>query len=241
MKKNNQKKDTSPIIPQKPKIKSELPIYKRELTDKQKEFVKHALNKDTKLMFVRGPAGTSKTYISIYCALLLMNDKKVSDLLYVRSATECSKSKIGFLPGDAKDKMNPYIQPLEDKLIELLPRCTIEFLKNESRINTIPIGYMRGLNWNAKCIVVDEAQNITDDELITIMTRIGEFSKVFILGDPDQSDIGPFSGFSKIMDHFSDDVDKQNGIISFTFTEDDIVRSELVKYIVKKLKSLHKK
>ena len=111
-----QKNDTSPIVYQRPKLKYEMSIFERELTEKQKEFLNIALNKDTKMIFVSGPAGSSKTYISIYVALKLMNLKKVSDILYLRSAVESADSKIGFLPGEADEKMAPYIQPLLDKL-----------------------------------------------------------------------------------------------------------------------------
>jgi len=230
--------DTSPKIPQRSKLKHELNIIERELTEKQKEFLNIALDKNTKMIFVSGPAGTSKTYISIYSALKLMNLKKVSDLLYLRSAVESSENKIGFLPGEANEKMAPYIQPLLEKLSELLPKNNIDLLEKEERIDSIPIGFLRGLNWNAKVIVADESQNMTQKELITLITRIGEFSRVFILGDPDQSDINGKSGFVKVMNLFDDQESKDNGIHVFKFTEDDVVRSGLVAYIIKKIKKL---
>ena len=235
---NEPKNDTSPIVYQRTKLKHELSIFERELTEKQKEFLNIALNKDTKMVFVSGPAGSSKTYITIYSALKLLSQKKVSDLLYIRSAVESADSKIGFLPGEADEKMAPYIQPLLEKLAELLPKRDIEILQKENRLDSIPLGFLRGLNWNAKCIVADEAQNMTVKELTTLITRAGEFSKVFILGDPDQSDINGKSGFMKIMSAFDDDESKENGIYTFKFTEEDIVRSSLVKYIVKKLKNV---
>jgi phosphate starvation-inducible PhoH-like protein len=235
---NEPKNDTSPIVYQRTKLKHELSIFERELTEKQKEFLNIALNKDTKMVFVSGPAGSSKTYITIYSALKLLSQKKVSDLLYIRSAVESADSKIGFLPGEADEKMAPYIQPLLEKLAELLPKRDIEILQKENRLDSIPLGFLRGLNWNAKCIVADEAQNMTVKELTTLITRVGEFSKVFILGDPDQSDISGKSGFMKIMNAFDDVESKENGIYTFKFTEEDIVRSSLVKYIVKKLKNV---
>jgi phosphate starvation-inducible PhoH-like protein len=235
---NEPKNDTSPIVYQRTKLKHELSIFERELTEKQKEFLNIALNKDTKMVFVSGPAGSSKTYITIYSALKLLSQKKVSDLLYIRSAVESADSKIGFLPGEADEKMAPYIQPLLEKLAELLPKRDIEILQKENRLDSIPLGFLRGLNWNAKCIVADEAQNMTVKEITTLITRVGEFSKVFILGDPDQSDINGKSGFMKIMNAFDDVESKENGIYTFKFTEEDIVRSGLVKYIVKKLKNV---
>jgi phosphate starvation-inducible PhoH-like protein len=94
------------------------------------------------------------------------------------------------------------------------------------------------LNWNAKAVIGDEMQNCTKKELITMMTRAGEFSKIFMCGDPQQSDIGPRSGFRDIFNLFNDDESKEHGIYTFEFTEDDILRSALVKFIVKKIKNL---
>jgi len=190
------------------------------------------------MVFVSGPAGTSKTYITIYAALKLLNSKKISDLLYIRSAVESSDNKLGFLPGEAHEKMAPYIQPLLEKLYELLPKNQIDLLEKEERIDSIPLGFLRGLNWNAKCIIADEAQNMTVKELITLITRTGEFSKVFIMGDPEQSDINGKSGFIKTLNIFDDEESRQNGIFVFKFDEEDIVRSVLVKYIIKKIKKM---
>jgi phosphate starvation-inducible PhoH-like protein len=237
-KKSLEKKDKSPIIPQNSKIRNELSINERELTDKQKEFLSLAADKESKIIFVSGPAGTSKTFLSVLASLHLLNQKRMSDIIYIRSAVESADSKIGFLPGDGHEKMAPYIQPLLDKLMELLPKNDVDYLQKEGRIDSIPIGFLRGLNWNAKCIIVDEAQNITVKEIITTITRTGEFSKVFILGDPDQTDIGAKSGFFKVMNHFDDEESRKNGIFTFKFDENDVVRSGLVKYIIKKIKKL---
>lgn len=232
--------DTSPKVAQRGKLKTGLTIYQRELNERQKQFVDTIMDKSVKLVFCNGPAGTAKTYIAIYCALQLLNQKKVSDLIYVRSAVESSDHKLGYLPGELTDKMAPYLQPLVDKLEELLPAGEIEMLKKDNRISSVPISYMRGLNWNAKVIVVDEAQNITYDELVTIITRVGEFSKIFIIGDTDQSDVKNKSGFQKISTIFSDKDSQAAGIATVQFTEDDCVRSELCKFILKKLKAARK-
>jgi phosphate starvation-inducible PhoH-like protein len=232
----NEVKDTSPIIPQRNKIKTPLSIYQRELNEKQKQFLELAMDKTTKIVFVSGPAGTSKTYMAVYAALTLLNQRRVSDIIYIRSAVESSEAKLGFLPGEADEKMAPYLAPLMDKLIELLPKGDVDVLKKENRISSIPVGFLRGLNWNAKVIIADEAQNMTFKELFTLITRTGEFSKVFILGDPEQSDINGKSGFLKMLSYFDDEESKANGIQVFKFTDDDIVRSGLVQFIIKKVK-----
>ena len=123
-----------------------------------------------------------------------------------------------------------------DKLVELLPKSDIDSLKKENRISSIPVGFLRGLNWNAKVIISDEAQNMTYKELFTLITRTGEFSKMFILGDPEQSDINGKSGFLKMISYFDDEESRSNGIQVFRFTDNDIVRSGLVQFIIKKVK-----
>jgi phosphate starvation-inducible PhoH-like protein len=232
----NDPKDYSPVIPQRSKLKNPLKIFKRELTEKQNQFLSLASDKATKVIFVSGPAGSSKTFLAVLHALTMMSEKRVSDLIYIRSAVESSDSKLGFLPGEAGDKMAPYIQPLLDKLIEMLPQNDIDLLMKEERVTGLPPGFLRGLNWNAKVIIADEAQNLTYKELFTLITRTGEFSKVFILGDPEQSDINGKSGFTKMISHFEDEESRQNGIHVFRFTDDDIVRSGLVQFIIKKMK-----
>lgn len=228
--------DHSPLIPQRSKLKTTLKIYQRELTEKQHQFLDLASDKQTKIIFVSGPAGSSKTFLAVLQALKMINEKRVSDLVYIRSAVESSDTKLGFLPGEADEKMAPYIQPLLDKLTEMLPKGDIDVLVKEERVTGVPVGFLRGLNWNAKVIIADEAQNMTYKELFTLITRTGEFSKVFILGDPEQSDINGKSGFIKMISHFDDEESRQNGIHVFRFTEDDIVRSGLVQFIIKKVK-----
>jgi phosphate starvation-inducible PhoH-like protein len=232
----NKVKDTSPIIPQRNKIKNQVTIHQRNLNEKQKQFLELALDKNTKLIFISGPAGTSKTYMAVYAALTLLNQRRVSDLIYLRSAVESADSKIGFLPGQVDEKMAPYLQPLMDKLAELLPKGDVDSLMKEERVSSIPISFLRGLNWNTKVIITDEAQNMTYKELLTLMTRAGEFSKLFVLGDPDQPDINGKSGFLKMISHFDDEESRQNGVQVFRFTDEDIVRSGLVQFIIKKLK-----
>ena len=187
-----EKKDNSPKVPQNDKLRNTVYINQREFTPKQKELLDILKQKSTKLVFISGPAGTAKTYSSILAGLHLINEKRVSEIVYVRSAVESSDSKLGFLPGEMNEKMSPYIQPLIDKLEELLKKADIEKLKKEERIHGFPINFLRGLNWNAKCIIADEAQNMTKKELTTLITRVGEFSKLYICGDPDQSDINDF-------------------------------------------------
>jgi len=169
-----------------------------------------------------------------------MNLKKVSDLVYIRSIVESSENKMGYLPGNAEEKLSPYLEPLMEKLDELLFAADVNALLKEKRIDGKPTGYLRGLSWNAKGIIMDEAQNSTFKELTTLLTRVGHFSKLFVCGDPMQSDINGKSGFERMCNVFNDDESKEKGIHVFYLTEEDIVRSEIVRYIVKKLQLYNK-
>jgi phosphate starvation-inducible protein PhoH and related proteins len=235
----NEKKDTSPKVYQRDKIKQKLNIRERsDFSEKQKEFINLVLDRDTKVVFVSGPAGTSKTFLAIYCALQLLNGGRVSDLVYVRSIIESASKSFGTLPGGEGDKLAPFLMPLYDKLEELLPKPDIDMLDKEERIKGIPINYLRGASINAKCVIVDEAQNLDKKELTTVLTRIGEFSRFLVLGDPNQSDINGRSGFMPMFDLFNDETSRNNGIHCFAFTHEDIVRSGILKYIVERIEML---
>jgi phosphate starvation-inducible PhoH-like protein len=233
---NENAKDKSPVVHQAEKLERPVQIRQRpDLTNKQKEFLKLALDNNTKVIFLSGPSGSSKSFLATLAVLELMNLKKVSDLIYIRSIVESSENKMGYLPGNAEEKLTPYIEPLMEKLDELLFAADVNALLKDKRIDGKPTGYLRGLSWNAKGIIMDEAQNSTRKELITLLTRVGQFSRLFICGDPMQSDINGKSGFAEICNIFDDEESKKNGIHVFYLTEEDIVRSELVKFIVKKL------
>lgn len=238
-KKTSANPDRSEHVHQEEKFKGVLTVKDLKWTEKQKEFISLALNKDVKILLIKGPAGTSKTLLSVYASLKLLSDKKISDIIYIRSAVESSDSKLGYLPGDVDDKLSFYNLPFFDKLQELLPKPQVEKLKKEEKISMFPVNYSRGMSWNAKMIILDESQNSSEKEIVTVMTRIGKFSKCFILADPMQTDLPSQKGggFEHIFNKFSDEESKAMGIYSFEFDEEDIVRSELVKFIVKKLKN----
>lgn len=238
-KKHKINKDNSKHIEQNEKIKRELNIKQRpDLTENQKKLINLALDKNTKIIFIKGPAGTSKTYTAILAALLLLNSKRISDIHYVRSIVESSDNKMGFLKGDENEKMAPYIQPLLDKLDELLPAQDINYLINEGRVKGFPIGFLRGLSWNAKAIIADECQNFSFKEIVTLITRIGEFSRFFLLADPKQSDIHK-SGYMQIYTAFNTEESRNKGIYCVELTEKDIVRSEILKYIVSVIENIN--
>jgi len=175
--------------------------------------------------------------MSVYSALRLLSGKPELDLLYVRTVIESADKGLGALPGDLEEKFNPYMAPLNDKLEEMLPHNTTDrqTLLSEGRISAMPINFLRGASWNDKVVVADEAQNFTFKELTTLITRIGQNTKIFICGDSMQSDINGKSGFSDMCKLFNDYKSKQKGIEYFEFDESDIKRSAILKFIVSKL------
>lgn len=231
-------KDHSPHVHQRERINFDLNIRTRsDLTDKQRQFIDLVMDKQTKLIFLDGPAGTSKTYISLYCGLILLQKRTLSDILYVRSIAESASKSLGSLPGDEKLKLMPFMMPLQDKLDELLPKGDSLKLAKEERVTCTPINYLRGSSFNARFILADESQNLDFKELTTLVTRLGMFSKMVVAGDKDQSDINGKSGFTKFYDLFNNDRSREQGIHCFSFTREDIVRSGILKYIVEVIES----
>ena len=211
-----------------------------KFTERQKQFLKLSIAKDTKAMFVRGPAGTSKTYLAVYSALQLFNINNDYDIIYFRTIAESGEKGLGALPGDVSEKFNPFMLPLNDKLEELISAQDRNFLEQKKIINALPINYLRGSNWINKIIITDESQNFTFKELTTLITRLGENSKLFICGDPMQSDINGKSGFARMADIFNDKESAAKGIHCFDFYKEDIVRSEILKFIVEKIEVANK-
>lgn len=238
---NHKPVDKSVKVYQKDKIKYQLHIAERDdFTDKQKELIDLILNKHTKVVFIQGPAGTSKSFTAIYAGLKLVNAKLVSDLVYVRSVIESASRSLGALPGEISDKLNPFLMPFHEKLDELLPKNEIDLLAKEDRIQGIPIGFLRGASINAKFVVIDEAQNLDYKELTTALTRIGKYSKFIVLGDPFQSDLPhDKSGFMKMYEKFNTEAARENGIHCFAFTNKDIVRSGILRFIVETIEGVY--
>jgi len=209
-------------------------------TPKQRKLIDLCTEESSKILFIKGPAGTSKTIISVYSALKMVNEAHVNDIVYVRSAVESSDAKIGHLPGDAEQKLHFYNLPFHDKLSELLDSTNMQSLQKHDIISAYPINFCRGMSWKNKCIIMDEAQNSTFKEIVTLVTRLGNGCKCLVLADPEQTDLtnGKVGGFGKVYKAFDNKESRNQGIHTFEFTDDDIKRSELVKFVVKKLKNI---
>lgn len=227
--------DKSPFVPQDSKLKEPLHLrIRNDLTEKQKGLITLIKDKNTKIVFVDGPAGSSKTFCAVQAGLELLNEKRHSAILYIRTAIESSSRSLGALPGLADEKIEPYLIPLYDKISEFLDKGSIEKLKTENRIQGNVVNFLRGNSFNAKCIILDESQNYSFKELETAMTRLGKFSTMIIIGDRRQSDINN-SGFKQMYDIFNNALSQENGIFCLEFTKDDIVRSGVTKFIVETL------
>ena len=208
---------------------------KFKFTKNQIDFLKTALDKSSKLLFLAGPAGTAKTYMAVYSALqILINSDLEKNILYVRSIAESAQRNMGSLPGSIDEKFSVFASPFYDKLDEILNSTDISFLKEKNLFDCLPVNYIRGANWNDVIVIIDEAQNFSYYELLTALTRIGENSKIIICGDIMQSDIKN-PGFAKIFNIFDDEESIENGVVCKSFTTDDIKRSEIVRFIVSKL------
>lgn len=232
IKKNNTTK--SPLMGNK---LDEFRLRSFKLTEKQKTLLSLCMDPETKIIFISGPAGSSKTYMAIYSALRIMQESRDMDLLYIRTIIESAERGLGALPGDLQEKFNPYIMPLLEKLDEIIPAETTskKELLQDKRIDAMPINFLRGASWKNKIVIMDEAQNATIKELTTLVTRIGENTKLFICGDLMQSDINGKSGFNEIIKIFNDEESSDKGIHAFKFNTSDIKRSAILKFIIKKI------
>ena len=202
----------------------------------QKYYIKSMRNKD--VVFGIGPAGTGKTYLAVAMAVNAFKKKDVQKIILARPAVEAGE-RLGFLPGDLQDKVDPYLRPLYDALYDILGRDTALRLKEKEVIEVVPLAYMRGRTLDNSFIILDEAQNTTREQMKMFLTRMGFGSKVVVTGDVTQIDLprGKTSGLTEAVRVLKgvDDID-------FCFLKDtDVVRHELVKKIINAYDKYYKK
>jgi phosphate starvation-inducible PhoH-like protein len=209
-----------------------------ELTPKQQKFFKIMTEKKTKVVFLSGPAGTSKTFLAVYAALHLFNeDSKNIKINYLRTVVESSERSLGFLKGSIDEKFDPYMRPLVDKIGEILNEKETSFLTTNNALSAAPINFIRGQDWKNQIVIADEMQNATIKELTTILTRINSNTKIFICGDEFQSDIRN-TGFSKICKTFEAEEASSHGVYSLRFEKEDIMRDPVVAYVLEKIENI---
>ena len=197
-------------------------------SEKQKNYVRALRESD--IIISCGPAGTGKTFLAVAVALTMLLDKKIERIILSRPAVEAGE-RLGFLPGDMREKVDPYLRPLYDSLYDLLDFEKIQKRIEIGDIEIAPLAFMRGRTLKNSFAILDEAQNATDTQIKMFLTRIGENSKIVINGDPSQIDLPnkSLSGLSrskKLLGHL-------NEISVVDFDHTDVVRHPLVSKIVK--------
>ena len=197
-------------------------------SEKQKNYVRALKEKD--IVISAGPAGTGKTFLAVAVALSMLLEKKIERIILSRPAVEAGE-RLGFLPGDMKEKVDPYLRPLYDSLYDLLDFEKIQKKIEIGDIEIAPLAFMRGRTLKNSFAILDEAQNATDTQIKMFLTRIGENSKIVINGDPSQIDLPnkSYSGLvrsKKILGHIKE-------ISTIDFDHLDVVRHPLVSKIVK--------
>lgn len=182
------------------------------------------------MIFAVGPAGTGKTYLSIALAVRALKEKNVKKIILSRPAVEAGE-KLGFLPGDMKDKIDPYLQPLYDALEDMIPAVKLQEMLEKHVIQIAPLAFMRGRTLNDAVVILDEAQNTTSAQLRMFLTRMGWNAKMIITGDMTQVDLprGTQSGLREALGILGG----VEGISVVNLTQTDIVRHKLVTKIVK--------
>ena len=196
-------------------------------TPNQQKLVQEFINND--LTFAMGPAGTGKTYIAIALAVRALKNREVRKIILSRPAVEAGE-KLGFLPGDMKDKIDPYLQPLYDALEDMIPPVKLKEYMESKVIQIAPLAFMRGRTLNDAVIVLDEAQNTTVHQIKMFMTRRGMSAKMIITGDVTQIDL-PRATRSGLI-HALRVLEGVKGVGRVEFTKKDIVRHQLVQRIV---------
>jgi phosphate starvation-inducible protein PhoH and related proteins len=181
------------------------------------------------LVFGVGPAGTGKTYLAVACAAEALMNGEVDRIILSRPAVEAGE-RLGFLPGDMKEKVDPYLRPLYDALYDMMPQSLVAKGLAENQIEIAPLAFMRGRTLASAFIILDEAQNTTPQQMKMFLTRLGEGSRMVITGDPSQIDLP--SGVTSGLDDALSILDGVKGIGVTAFTTTDIVRHALVGRIV---------
>lgn len=208
----------------------------RARTPNQKRLVEEYINND--LIFATGPAGTGKTYTAIALAVRALKNKEIKKLILTRPAVEAGE-RLGFLPGDLREKLDPYLQPLYDALRDMIPSKRLEELMNEGVIQIAPLAYMRGRTLESSFVILDEAQNTTLGQLKMFLTRMGNNSKFIVTGDATQVDLSNIreSGLLRGIELTSG----IKGVVTIAFNREDIVRHPLVSKIVDAFERIEKR
>jgi phosphate starvation-inducible PhoH-like protein len=220
----------------KKKMKSAMLLYQPfEWTEKQKELIDVMVDYHTNAVFVEGPAGTGKSVCAMYSALELLTHNKIEKIVYIRSVVESSQAHLGYLPGDKSAKVSEWFQTAFEACSNFVTQQELESLEKEGRIEFAPISFLRGRNFKNCVIIVEECQNISYKEHLTILTRCADNCRIFLMGDSYQTDIKEKDQFKKVYEKLMGEDSVEHNIHVRFFSAEDIKRSELVKFLVEKL------
>ena len=200
----------------------------RARTKNQKKMIDLSSKHD--LMFVTGPAGTGKTYTSVALAIKALKNNEVKKIILTRPAVE-SGENLGFLPGDLKEKLDPYMSPLYDALSDMLPSTKLKRFLSDNIIEIAPLAFMRGRTLDSAFVILDEAQNATISQMKMFLTRMGSSAKFIITGDVSQIDL-PKNQKSGLL-HAINILNKEKKIGFLQLSESDVIRHKLVQLIIK--------
>lgn len=205
-----------------------------ELDKRQQKYFETIIHPDTRVVFLNGCAGTSKSFLSLYSALHLFNKDNGIKIFYLRTVVESASRSLGFLKGSEENKLAPYLEPMNGILDELLTDNEKAILEKRHVIEGMPVNFLRGCNFNNSVVIFDEANNATAKEILTVVTRLNKNCKIIIAGDPQQSDIRN-SGFKEFYDLFDDEESRSKGIHCLKFHLSDVKRDPVVGYIIDKV------
>lgn len=193
----------------------------------QKEYIQAITTHD--ITFGVGPAGTGKTYLAMAMAVSALQRGDVSRIILTRPAVEAGEA-LGFLPGDLREKLSPYLRPLHDALLDMVPVEEVQRHMERETIEIAPLAYMRGRTLNNAFVILDEAQNTTNEQMFMFLTRLGYHSKAIVTGDPTQIDLPP-SKQSGLLEALLT-LRKTEGVAIKKFAQNDVVRHPLVQKII---------
>ena len=220
-------RDLDDAIPGTPIFRNKLGVPISAKTPAQAELVKSVAKND--VIFAKGPAGTGKTFLAVALAVASLEHHEVERICLVRPAVEAGES-LGFLPGDLKEKIAPYLRPIQDSLSELLPAEKLRRYEETGAIEVAPLAYMRGRTLKRAFIILDEAQNTTTAQMKMFLTRLGPHSKAIITGDTSQIDLA--KGETSGLEHAMKILKGIRGIAQIEFAATDVLRHHLVKDIL---------
>lgn len=208
----------------------------RARTDNQQKFV--GIVKENDMVFALGPSGTGKTYTAVALAVKALKNKEVRKIILTRPAVEAGEN-LGFLPGDLKEKLDPYLQPLFDALRDMIPPEKLKYYMENGVIQIAPLAYMRGRTLDNAWVILDEAQNATRNQMKMFLTRMGQSAKFVITGDMSQIDL-PKNQQSGLLEAYSI-LKNVKGIGMIEFDKADVIRHKLVKKVLEAYEKIENK